>query len=79
MYRIDAHAIPTESSDQYGKVIGAYVVAYINFADLDGAYELVRYYITQNDWKLTETEEECFKIDSKSDMEEDQLEFYHEA
>lgn len=79
MYQINAHAIPTEQSEKYGRVIGAYVAAYINFADIDGAYELVKYYITANDWKVTEIEDEYAKIESEEDLEEEQLEFYREA
>jgi len=79
MYLINAHVIPTDQSTEFGKCIGAYVTLFINYMDIDGAFELAKYYITSDGWKIDELEEECFKLESNSDVEENQLEFYNEA
>lgn len=79
MYQIHAHAIPIEGSDQYGQVAGAYVVAYINYADPEGALELVRYYVKESGWELTDIEEEYSLIDSEDAIDAEQAEFYQEA
>ncbi len=52
---------------------------YINYADIDGAFELAKYYIEINDWKLDELEDEYFILDSSEDVEQEQLQYYNEA
>lgn len=79
MFQIHGHAIPTEDSDQHGVVAGAYVVAFINYADIAGAFELVRYYTGKSGWKITDIEEEFSVVDSEDSLDSEQAEFYHEA
>ncbi|MER2996284.1 hypothetical protein [Pontibacter populi] len=79
MYQLNAHVLPTESSSKYGQVEGAYAVVFINYADIDGAFELAKYYIENDGWEIDELEEEYLVFESPDDVEEDYLEFYNEA
>jgi hypothetical protein len=79
MYQINAHVLPTASSDQYGKVENAYAVVFINYADIDGAFELAKYYIVNDGWKIDELEEEYLIFESAEDVEQEYLQFYVEA
>jgi hypothetical protein len=79
MFQINAQVIPSRNSENYGKFAGAYASFYINYADIDGAYELAKYYLTQNEWEIKELEEEYFIIENADEIEEDQVEFYKEA
>jgi len=79
MYQINAHATPTELSNQYGKVKGAYVTIYVNYADIDGAYELAKYYIGIDGWRIDELEDEYFVLNSPNDVEKTEVQFYNEA
>jgi hypothetical protein len=79
MFQINAHTIPTKESDQYGKVVGAYAVIYINYPEIDGAFELAKFYIKENGWIIEELEDDYYVIKSKEDLDDDQIEFYQEA
>lgn len=79
MFQINAHVIPGEDTENHEKYKGAYAVLYIDYADIDGAYELAKHYIIENGWKIQEIETEYFIIDSESDVESDQVKYYHEA
>lgn len=79
MFLINAHAKPTKESDQYDKVIGAYISIYLNYADIDGAFELAKYYIKGEGWVLDDVEDEYYTINSKSELEDDEQELYDEC
>ena len=55
------------------------MVAYINFADIDGAYELARYYIVDNGWEIKEMEDEYFIINSIDEVNDEQVKYVNEA
>ncbi|MFT7330629.1 MAG: hypothetical protein ACI848_000695 [Roseivirga sp.] len=79
MFLINAHAKPTKESDQYDKVIGAYISIYLNYTDIDGAFELAKYYIEEEGWVLDDVEDEYYTINSKSELEDDEQELYDEC
>lgn len=79
MYQIVAHAKPKEGSENYGKVLGAYVAFFINFKEIDGAYVLAKHYIEDEGWEIIELEDEFFVIDSINDMADDYKQFYKEV
>lgn len=79
MFQLNVHAIPVEESENFEKFAGAYITVYLNYLDPDGAYELARYYVTEEGWEIKEIEEEYFVINSEAEVEEDQLEFYRQA
>jgi hypothetical protein len=79
MYQLNAHVLPTELCSKYGQVEGAYAVVFINYADIDGAFELAKYYIENDGWEIDELEEEYLVFESPDDVEEDYFEFYNEA
>jgi len=79
MYLINIHAKPTKESDQFDKVVGAYVSIYINYKDINGAFELAKFYTKDEGWEIDEVEEEYFEIDSKDEIEEEEFELYDEA
>ena len=79
MFLINALAKPKKSSEHYDKFIGAYVSLYIDYKDIEGAIRLAKFYIKDEEWKVTEIEEEYFTLNSVSDVDEDQKELYEEA
>ena len=58
MYFLNIHAKPTEESDQFDKVLGAYVSVYIDFKDIDGAFELAKLYTQEQGWAIDEVEKD---------------------
>jgi hypothetical protein len=78
MFQIIAHVKPTEKSEHFGKYKGAYAVLFINYNDIDGAFELAKYYVTEDDWEIIELEQEYLVIDDKEEMDESYSEYYDE-
>ena len=71
MFQIIAHVKPTENSKHFDKYKGAYAVLFINYKDIDGAFELANYYIKDDDdWDIIELEQEYFIIEDKEGMDE---------
>ena len=79
MFLINALAKPTKSSEQYDQVIGAYISLYIDYKDIEGAFNLAKYYIKEEGWNVSEIEEEYFTLDTVSDVDEEHIELYEEA
>ena len=80
MYLINIHAKPTKESDQFDKVLGAYVSVYIDFKDIDGAFELAKLYTQEEGWAIDEVEKDYFTFSSKDDIVDDEeIELYDEA
>ncbi|TYQ00454.1 hypothetical protein C7447_1011070 [Tenacibaculum adriaticum] len=79
MYLINVHAIPTKDSEYYDKVVGAYVSLYIDYADIEGAMQLSKFYIEEEGWKVESIDEEYYDLEDENDVDEDQKEFYIEA
>lgn len=80
MYLINIHAKPTKESDQFDKVLGAYVSVYIDFKDIDGAFELAKFYTQEEGWDIDEVEKDYFTFNSKEDIVDDEeIELYEEA
>ena len=78
MFQIVAHVKPTGKSSFYGRCKGAYAVLFINYKDIYGAFELAKFYIETEDWKIIELEEEYFTIDSEEDMTDDYKQYYEQ-
>ena len=80
MYLINIHAKPTEESDQFDKVLGAFVSVYVDYKDIDGAFELAKFYTQEEGWAIDEVETEHFTFNSKDDIvDEEEIELYDEA
>ena len=80
MFLINALAKPKKSSEHYDEVLGAYVSLYVDYKDIEGAMQLAKFYIKEEDWKVVEIEDEYFTLDSVDDVEDDeQKELYEEA
>ncbi len=78
MFQIIAHVKPTSTSRHFGLVEGAYVVVFINFKDIDGAFELTKYYIASEGWEFIEFDEEYYLINSKEEMGDDYQKYFDE-
>jgi len=78
MFQIIAHVKPTENSKHFAKYKGAYAVLFINYKDIDGAFELAKYYIIEDDWEIIELEQEYFIIEGKQEMDESYSQYYDE-
>jgi len=79
MYHIIAHAKPTKASSQFGLAKGAYVAVYLDYKDLDGAFELAKYYIESDGWEILELEDECYLVGSKEEMGEGHEQYFEEV
>lgn len=79
MFLINLHAKPTKESDQYAIAKGAYVSIYIDYKDIDGAFELAKFYTTEEGWEIDEIEKDYFTITAKDEIDEEDVEFYEEA
>lgn len=79
MFRINAHTLPTIDSSEFRQAKGAYAVIYINYADIDGAYELARFYIEESGWIVEEMEDEYYKLESPEDVDPEHLSYYKQA
>lgn len=79
MYLINLHAVPTQESEYFNELVGAYVSAYIDYADAEGAIQLAKFYTEQEGWAINSIEEEYFVIESEDELETEQKEFYSEA
>lgn len=78
MIQIVIHCRPKENSEHFGKVIGAYAAIFIDYKDIDGAFELAKFYVNDNDWEIIEIDEEYFIIETKEDMDEDYEQYFEE-
>ena len=80
MYLINAHVLPSEDrKNKDEQIIGAYASLFIDYKDIDGAFELAKYYIQQDDWNIDELEKEYFILNSPDDVEMENIQFYNEA
>ena len=79
MFLINAHAVPGKESEYFNEVEGAYVSLYINYADLEGALELAKFYIQDEGWKVEDIEKDYYVVASEDELDEDLREFYTEA
>jgi len=78
MFQIIAHVKPTEKSEHFNECEGAYAVLFINYSDIDGAFELAKYYIEEENWDIIELEQEYFIHESKDDMDESYQQYFDE-
>lgn len=79
MFLINLHAIPTEKSEYFNQVLGAYVSSYIDYKDIDGAMTLAEKYVENEGWKVENIDDEYFVIESIDELEEEQKELFEEA
>jgi|SRR6218665_220290 len=78
MIQIVIHCKPKENSEHFGKVHGAYAAIFVNYKDVDGAFELAKFYVNDNGWEIVEVEEEYYIIDTKEEMDKDYEEYFEE-
>lgn len=78
MFLIYVHAKPNPTSEDFGKFKGAYVTFYIDYKDIDGAYELTRFYVQNNDWEVLEIENDYYIINGKDEIDKRYQEYYDE-
>ena len=79
MYRITAHVKPKKGSKKFDGIEGAFTVLFIDYKDIDGAFELAKYYIQDEDWEIIELEKEYFVIENENEMPEGYEKFYNEV
>lgn len=79
MYLINLHAVPTNSSEHFEKIMGAFVSTYIDYKDIDGAVKLAQLYVEDEGWKVGNVEDEYYIINSANELEDEQKEVFDEA
>ena len=78
MILINLEAKPKKSSEHYDEVKGAFVSVYIDYKDVEGAYNLAKFYLKEEGWKLIAFEEH-FIINKVSEVSLENMELYQEA
>lgn len=79
MYLFNLQAKPLKKVEEHPQVIGAYVSAYINFIDVDGAVELAKHYIESEGWEVISIDDDFYQLTSKSDLEKEHQDIYDET
>lgn len=79
MYLINLHAVPTKQTDYFDELAGAYISAYIDYKDAEGAIQLSKFYVESEGWVVNNIEEDYFVIEDVEELDEEQKEFYNEA
>ncbi|GAA4305925.1 hypothetical protein [Nibribacter koreensis] len=79
MFQINAHVLSSIDSSQFGKAQGAYAVIFLNYADIDGAYALAKFYIEDDGWVIDEIQDEYLLFTSAEDVSEEYVPYYNEA
>ena len=78
MFHINIHCKPNSTNEEFFQTcIGAYAVILIDYKDIDGAFELARFYVNENDWEILDVEDEYFIYNSKEDLGEYEI-YYDE-
>ena len=80
MFHINIHCRPTkENTEHHGTVLGAYAVILIDFKDIDGAFELAKFYVQDNQWEIIEVEDEYYCFTEKNELGEDYEKYFDEV
>ncbi|ODS86001.1 MAG: hypothetical protein ABS44_14155 [Chryseobacterium sp. SCN 40-13] len=79
MFHIVIHCKPNiHNEDYFGKVIGAYASILLDYKDYDGALELSKYYVNEENWDFIEFDEEYFTFETREDLPEDYQQYFDE-
>lgn len=79
MFHIVIHCKPNiNNGDYFGKVIGAYASILLDYKDYDGALELSKYYVNEENWDFIEFDEEYFTFETREDLPEDYQQYFDE-
>lgn len=71
MFHIIIHCKPNSTNEEFfQKCVGAHAVILIDYKDADGAFELAKFYVEENDWEIIEVEDEYFSYEAKEDLGE---------
>lgn len=69
MLHIVIHCKPKKNNkEHFGKTLGAYASILLDYKDYDGALELSKFYINDNDWEFIEFEKEYYTFENKEDL-----------
>ncbi len=80
MFHINIHCKPTEENkEHYGKVLGAYAVMLIDYKDIDGAFELAKFYVKENNWEIIEVEDEYYSFEERQQLGENYEKYFDEV
>ena len=79
MFHIVIYCKPKESNEEYfGKVHRAYASILLDYKDYEGALELSKFYINENDWEFIEFDDEYYTFEKMEDLPEDYQQYFEE-
>jgi hypothetical protein len=81
MFLFTIKALPNidgPNPSNFSRVAGAYVNAWIDFPEQEGAEALARFYVKQAGWKDGELDQEAIWIDDM-DLQDESYQYYQEA
>ncbi|CAN5231946.1 hypothetical protein BH20BAC1_BH20BAC1_05340 [soil metagenome] len=79
MLQIISHVKPKIKSEHFSKYKGAYAVLFIEYKDVDGAFQLAKYYLEEDNWDIIEIEKEYYVIETKEEMDEEYQQYFDEV
>lgn len=76
MYRIIAHVKPKK---KVKKILGAYAAIFIDYKDIDGAFQLAKFYLENDGWEVVELENEYYIVANKDEMGDGYEKYYEDV
>ena len=79
MHMFTLYLEPEWNNEYIGKIAGAMALVIVDYVDVGGALILAQFYARQNDWKVTNVDEEIVTIKTKNDLAPEMLSPYEWA
>jgi hypothetical protein len=79
MFYLQYRCIPSETSDNYRELGGAYISCWIKAVSIKGARTIAEFEIQENEWIVQELEESGPIKREDYEKDDESLEYYHQA
>ena len=78
MFHIVIHCKPKENNEHFGKVKGSYASILLDYKDYDGAMQLSKFYVNEDNWNFIDFEQDYYTFENREDLPEDYQEYFDE-